>query len=211
MKMLTAAIFLISLVPPAYADPIWATQVPRRSEHDILLPCHGEGPDRSTAYTSAIQECNSIASEMLLQNFQVSTLSLQTESHVGFHEEVSRDAQVTGLSCKIKDSYEESTSVWLLCDFDTTHSKVVDMASQVVHMPDITSENHQIVLSSVPNCDSLVIVGPNPRLVGCASNPQTLLVRPGDREVVVRANGYQPKHLDGKDLNGSLTVYLEKN
>lgn len=57
------------------------------------------------------------------------------------------------------------------------------------------SEAVQVIIASVPACDSIIIRSKRPdRVVRCTENPQTVLVHTeSDTDLVVRAKGYLPK------------------
>ena len=74
-----------------------------------------------------------------------------------------------------------------------------------------------IVLSTVPKCDDVLIVGNPSRITKCSEIPVTLTINDGDHEAIVRLSGYRPNHLQiNKRKPGSVskpeevTVYFEK-
>lgn len=126
-----------------------------------------------------------------------------------------------------EESIEENGSfkVWLKCIFDLKAVKVVsskvvpdtedpgDGAGMIKNRASmsvvpysggaisakklIQGENRQLILSTVPQCGTVLIRGQRPRSVECSSNPLTLFIYPGDKELIVRASGgYLPKHIE---------------
>lgn len=201
-------LLLISL--PAFAAPTWTTEVPQKLGTSLHVSCHGDGPDRSTAFQSALNECRSIATSLIAKDFNVRTLSVQTEKNSALHEEVENIASIKGLECKIEQSLEEANSRWLKCAFDL--SKVKSTTAQTDSpAPSIVSENKRIILSIVPNCDSMIVIGSDGRTLPCQKSPNAIMLKPGDSELIVRAEGYQPMHLKTSTIEESSVIYLQKN
>lgn len=145
---------------------------------------------------------------------------------------------------KIEDNKQDGvTTVFLRCVFDLSKAKVaaieepaesqMESADLIKNKTDASalpvsqfsrsknkiekSENKHLVISTIPVCDSIVVRG-RPRTIKCDSNPITLLIFPEDREIILRAPGYKPKHIIlDKDRSParsneieSLEVYFEK-
>lgn len=61
---------------------------------------------------------------------------------------------------------------------------------------DIESENHHLLLTTVPMAKSVIIRGARPRTVRIDSNPKMILIYKDDQELIVRGpNGTAPKHI----------------
>jgi hypothetical protein len=137
-----------------------------------------------------------------------------------------------------------SIKVWLLCDFDLSKVSTADRnapvtdnnenspneliknRSSVSAIPNsgsnikkatmIEGENIQLTLTTVPQCDTILIRGQRPRSIKCKDNPQALFIYPSDLEIIIRADGHVPKHIklndNRKPANDEepLEVYLEK-
>jgi hypothetical protein len=142
--------------------------------------------------------------------------------------------------------HDDSWTCYLLCRFNLANAKLIpnaDKASSFVEFnghslisnhddatsvpnpkgttaknPLIQSQNRQIILSIVPSpCDSILVVGQS-RVIKCSDNPQTLLLLPDDKELIVQMRGYKPKHIylrSDRTPTGympieNVEVYLEK-
>ena len=177
----------------------------------MVLPCHGYGPDRDVAIRLAINQCRSLAVNQLNTSFTVNSLSVETERSVGFHEEVTSNEQVSGLDCEIKDQYEAKTDTgvdaWVLCKMSVSKAKIAPVKNFSADVQNEASDRHidkkeivqsrnkQLIVSSVPHCETILIRGKLTKLVRCDSNPQTVMVEPSDKEIIIRASGYRPKHV----------------
>jgi len=80
----------------------------------------------------------------------------------------------------------------------------------------IQGENRHLILTSIPNCDEVLVRGQRPRVIKCDESPKTLFIYAGDHELIVRAVGFLPRHIE---LNRSrstasttetLEVHLER-
>jgi hypothetical protein len=60
------------------------------------------------------------------------------------------------------------------------------------------SKIRQLLLTSVPACQSVLIRGKRPRSIQCKSNPQALQILEDDSELIVRAAKHLPKHIQLK-------------
>jgi len=84
----------------------------------------------------------------------------------------------------------------------------------------IVGENRQLVVTTLPRCDEILIRGERPRSITCNEMPVVLLLYPTDKELIVRAGraGYQPKHIklnagrlpSSEQVTESLEVRLER-
>jgi hypothetical protein len=224
---------LILLTLPAFAEgPEWATRPPRQEGGKLLVACHGIGPDRDVAIRLAVDQCKALATQQLSSDFQVKSLSVETEQMAAYHEEVTASHNVSGLTCDIQKQYEakinDSQEAWVQCRIDIAKAKIEpenkfsanvqnDTSDRHIDKKEIVqSQNKQLIVSSIPACQSVLISGKLTRVMRCVSNPMTVMVEPSDKEIVIRAEGYQPKHVT---LSGdrklateteSVDVYLER-
>lgn len=77
-----------------------------------------------------------------------------------------------------------------------------------------TAERRTLTVSTVPQCDSIIIRGRYSRTLDCHNNPMTLVLRLGDEQAIVRARGYRPKTIvlnPESTAEGSIRVILEAN
>lgn len=232
-RAITGFVGLIFFALPAFGqEPDWALKPPELHGAKLLVACHGVGPDRDIAIRLALDQCKSLAAEQLNNTFEVKSLSVETEEMAGFHQEVSAKHYVQGLVCDIQKQYErqinDSQEAWILCRMDTSKVKISPEEKFSANVQNDASDQHidnkglvqsrykQMVVSSVPPCQSMLIRGKLTRMVRCESNPQIVTIEPSDKEVIVRAQGYKPGHVT---LSGNRTlvtdtqtleVYLEK-
>lgn len=200
-------------------EPSWYNQPALKLKNTLEVSCRGTGPDADVAIRIAMNQCRSIAAEQILSSFEVKTLSVETEGSAGFHSEVESNQSVTGLACKIGQQYleesDETHTAWVRCQFDTSLTKVVPLIKTKGNSS-IQSKNVQMILSSVPMCNSLIVRGSMARVITCHENPQTVMIYPDDVEIVVRSAGYIPKHLkleNYRSISNDTQVvetYLEK-
>lgn len=82
----------------------------------------------------------------------------------------------------------------------------------------IQAEDRQLLLTTVPRCDSILVYGrARTRFVNCSGNPQKVQIRAGDLKLVVRAKNYLPAEVEVNPARGlsssyeseSLEVYLD--
>lgn len=76
----------------------------------------------------------------------------------------------------------------------------------------IQSDNRQIIVTTIPQCEDILITGGKSRSLKCNENPNTIFVEPADTKLILRLNGFKPKHVDLNQLknNEMLEVYFEK-
>lgn len=210
---------LIAIAQPSLAtEPQWAYLPTAQSGSTVAVSCHGTGPDKDISFRVAMGQCQSIAAEVISGSFDIKTLSIETEQTAGFHSEVAAKYDVTGLKCKTEKEHSEIIddiyNTWLRCRFNSSLAKIIPLIK--IRQPSaVTSKNRQIIFSSIPECNSLVIHGTMDRMVRCKGNPQTLLIYPTDSEIIVRSSGRIPKHVELVSEDGQETeimeIYLEKH
>lgn len=206
--MSIVAIATASLAGNAAARPSWAIDSTLRQSGDKLTAvCQGVGPAEDIARTEAMNSCKSTAAQALTGEANISTLVVNTESDSAFHEEVKSSALWSGLICKpARESIEESDTkitVFIECVFDLRGvQKIEDKSATetaVRQAPKrlISSETIAVSLATVPACESVLIGG---RVIRCTTNPLSLLIKPTDTHIILRATGYKPKTIDADDL-----------
>lgn len=208
--MKKALILLVFCIPPAYAaTPTWVRELsPRLIQGTLQVVCHGDGPDHYTAFLTALDECRSVAAQSILQDFQVKTLVVQTESNSALHEEVTSDYKVTGLHCDVKNSYEVSNELWLLCSFDPKTAKIIPTHPSL-DKPTLKNPNDQyLILSVSPQCDTVIVESPSPRVIPCDKNPLPITVKKNET-LIIRAKGYIPVHVTSQEPQ--ISVFLDRN
>lgn len=223
--------------PHLRADmPIWAKKNSTKKTGDILTSaCEGTGPSASLARKEAINNCQTVARQFLDGEIKVKSLSVETESSVGFHQEVQESSVIKNLVC---DPQKEETSemdgqfqVWIQCRFDLGKAKVakdtdkslppktdgtlVDglVSSKPPEFEATDKDQRLIFLEVVPQCDSVVVRGKRPRTISCDTNPLRISLDGSEEEMIVRAKGYQPKTISIRKggVHETLRVFLDRN
>lgn len=178
---------------------------------------------------------------------KMKSISVETTRYTSWHSESLSNVVVKGLECEPqKQECSEENESWTcynICRFNLSKAKLE--ASEKEDPPNLTSESESIaansndtglpktkkankpsftqsgartiVLSTVPKCDDVLIVGNLSRTIKCSEIPVTLTINDGDSEAIVRLSGYRPCHLQiTKRKSGSVskpeevTVYFEK-
>lgn len=216
--------------------PSWAKKnTTKKSGNSLNMVCEGTGPSASLARREAISNCQVSAKQFLDNEIKIKTLSVETEFSVGFHQEVEESGSVRDLVCNPKRDEviekNEQYQVWLECQFDLNKAKVEPKANKELRLDEDkaphpglesmtpakvkkTDVDHQaLILESVPQCDSVIIRGVKPRTIPCQSNPMKIVVEDTDKEIIVRANKFQPKTITipKGGSNETIQVFLERN
>lgn len=224
---------------PAAAMPAWAKFNTQQLSGSIFrVVCSGEGPSIDLARREAEQGCKASAASKLTTDGHVKAVTVETEHDVGFHQEVTEQVHYLNLGCTPEREEVEGGdgqyTVWLRCRFDLSKAKVADTddepeykaagttsvvpsshqkAQLKVHQNQ-TSESMSLSISTVPQCDDLLISGAKPRVVRCDSNPVNVVVEPGDTKALIRAKGYQPSTVElqtGGRSHDAVQIIMEPN
>jgi hypothetical protein len=206
---------LIGTTQSALGESLWTAAVPDHNGNFLTMPCDSSGPSRDIALRLATSQCVSVASDQILGDFHVQSLSVETQASAGFHQEVSVDRHVEGLTCQIQKQEvtenEGAFHAWVQCRFDLSKVKAASTpAGPSKALQALTGDDRSVILITMPQCDDLVIRGQRPRIVPCHGNPMTLSLHPKDQELIVRSKGYLPKHLNASELGASYEVRFEK-
>lgn len=197
--MIIVAMLLGEVV--AKATPPWAksdTQI--RNGNAYIVVCSGTGPAVDTARAEAMQSCKSSALAQMQTSARVKSVTIETESDIAFHQEVSETLRYKGLNCiPLHESVEQtdvSTTVWLKCKFDLAKARVSpaieaenpdqqDISSQVSNKD--TAESMPI--RDIPKDKTQRQISSDQRVLSISSIPQctTLLIR-GNNPRVVKCN-----------------------
>lgn len=71
----------------------------------------------------------------------------------------------------------------------------------------ITSDQTTLSISSIPKCESLIVRGPQTRVIPCRENPILVILEHSDSAIIVRAKGYKPKTISlGMEKKGHENV-----
>lgn len=220
-KNLWFVLGIIMISQPSKSEEMtWMSLPAIKSGKFISVSCQGVGPDKDVAIQVATNQCRSIAADHINGSFNIKTLSLETEQSVGFHSEVTTNYRVNGLFCDVQNQSckeEDSFTCWLRCKFDVSLAKIVPImeperkpaseveltnnAGHTIDFPaeyvkaglNIHSKNKQIIITSIPKCQNIIVRGKMNTIFKCDSNPKTIVIYPDDYEIVVRAKGFIPK------------------
>jgi hypothetical protein len=226
--------------------PDWVKQNSfERQGSKLRLVCHGTGPSLELARRESINQCLSTVSEQANGYFKLSSLSVSTEKSAAYHEEISRDVTVSNLICNpLKEESAEangSWSAWIRCEFDLAKAKVHPVGESARTKPEsiendssavsiefpkavgmtkaakyLKSTERLVSITTTPRCQSILVTGNHARTIACKDNPVGILVYQDDVELIVRATGYQPKHVKlnesgRKEPLSKVEVFCEKD
>lgn len=119
---------------------------------------------------------------------------------------------------------EGSYQVWMKCRFNLSQVKVVPATTEEIRSNPkpqndetvsngstlkelrtrpqsvgtekiVRDDRRNLSIASIPRCESLMIRGQKPRVIDCKNNPVTVVLDGGDDEIIVRAEGYEPKRI----------------
>ncbi len=219
----------------SFADiPTWARKDTIKKNGSILTSiCQGTGPSQTLAKRDAINNCLVSARQFLNSEIKIKTLSIETEKSVGFHQEIEESGLIKNLVCEPKrdETIEKDSQfqVWIECQFNlqaatsASTNEIVESKNPVVRdnlttvkvspIVKIDSDNFEVSLMVVPQCDSILIRGKKPRSINCDSNPLKIVADSSDTEMIVRAKSFQSKTI--KITNGikneTVQIFLERN
>ena len=216
--------------------PTWAKKnATKKIGNTLTSACEGTGPSASLARKEAISNCQVVARQFLNGEVKVKSLSIETESSVGFHQEVQESGVVKNLVC---DPQKEETSekddqfqVWIQCRFDLAKATVANdadkaapskrdgtsvsgLASSKPSVFEAGDKDQQLIyLEVVPQCESVIIRGMRPRTISCDTNPLRISLDGSEEEMLVRAKGYQPKtvSIQKGGVRETLRIFLDRN
>lgn len=216
--------------------PTWAKKnATKKIGSNLTSACEGTGPSASLARKEAITNCQVVARQFLDGEIKVKSLSVETESSVGFHQEVQESGVVKNLVC---DPQKEETSekddqfqVWIQCRFDLAKATVANdpdkatptkldsasvngLASSKPSASVPADIDHQLIfIEVVPQCESVIIRGKKPRTISCDTNPLRISLDGSEEEMLVRAKGYQPKTvlIQKGGVRETLRIFLDRN
>jgi hypothetical protein len=233
------AVFIIvaGISPNLWADmPTWAKKnSTRKVGNNLTSACEGTGPSVSLARKEAINNCQVVARQFLNSEIKIKSLSVETESSVGFHQEIEESGVVKNLVCdpQKEETFEKDDQfqIWIQCRFDlakvTLATDADKVAAQKVEGTSITGlasskpsafeqadKDYQLIfIEVVPQCESVIIRGKKPRTISCDTNPLRISLDASDEELLVRAKGYQPKtvSIQKGGIRETLRIFLDRN
>ncbi len=214
--------------------PSWTKSATKLDGKTYTTVCSGQGPSVDLARAASLNSCKSSAATALSSTFSVSTTTIQTEQSSGLHEVVESSEKYENLSCdpQKEEIIESSGSykVWTLCRFslDKVQAKAEPAKPEVRDKAPLsviddklpTNYTHgtrrKISLAVVPQCESVIVLGSQPRIVDCTSSPVLVIISPNDSQLIIRGDvsEYQPKKINlnqTENRDETLQVFLERN
>ena len=211
----------------AVAEPDWASHnTITRSPTELTVTCSGRGPAEDLARKDALRVCGASAASFLQTSVEFKTLTIQTETDSALHQETRETLTVSGLECKpLRDQIEKAvgtTVVWLQCGYDLTRVKVEpaqnnppppatllsDQGASIT-TGNVQSSQRTLLISSIPACDSILIVGLAVRIVRCRTNPMRIQIGKGEQELIIRSADHAPKTIKLDAGTDSIKVVLD--
>ncbi len=215
--------------------PQWAKENSIRKNGDILLVvCNGEGPSVESSRNNALNSCKLSGSQFLSKTFKVKSISIQTEKSVGLHEEISERFEVKNLDClpkrsEISEVISGTIVTWLQCEFDLKKAIAKEINnnypddSNTQKSNELNEENfdtpseindeliESITIMTIPNCDTILVVGKLSRTLKCKANPVLIELMSGDKQLIIRTSKYRPVTLSVSKQNVGRTIKVILN
>jgi hypothetical protein len=135
---------------------------------------------------------------------------------------------------------EDRVKLWVLCEFDLSraHARRAPMPEPLERKEtgdwvrnradveridpvggktrtygDLSDEKRILTVAVVPRCRDVIVYGEQPaRVLPCVRNPVSILIEPGDQQVLLRADGHIPKSIllgSGGELHAYAKVVLQ--
>jgi len=201
LLLLFGTVLFVSAV--VFGQPDWAKKDTFKmvSKNELEVVCQASGPSVQDARARAITDCTSTASQYLSQNINFKSLTVETETDVAVHNQVSYENKIKNLTCKpLNESIEEKEAgfeVWIRCSYSLGQAKVDssggDKGDSNLIEANTKSKPYRISISSVPPCNSILVQGTLTKTFPCKSNPTVITATANDKALIVRANGKKPK------------------
>lgn len=192
------------LVPTmVFGQPDWAKRdtFKLNSKNELEVVCQASGPSVQDARERAVSECTSTASQYISKDISFKSLTVETETDVAVHNQVTYENKIKNLTCKPQnESIEEKEAgfeVWIRCLYSLGQAKVNstsnDKGDSSLIEANTKSKAYRISISSVPPCTSILVQGVLTKTFQCKSNPTVITATANDKALIVRANGKKPK------------------
>ena len=209
---LMALIFLAGF-PLAWAKlPPFMSDGSKVEGNRLSTTCSGTGPAVDIARKVALNSCENSAADVLAKDVTFKSLIVQTEKDAALHSESSYSLTTKNLQCKpLAESIDDQDgffSVYLKCEFDLSSIVTADAENARTPSSRMVSESKAVSISTVPQCDSILVLGEKSRVIKCDSNPVSLVINPRDRELIFRRNGNTPIHRQANDLISDQPITL---
>ncbi len=187
--------------------------------HTLTSTCSGTGPSLDIARKVAINSCQSSAVDILADSVTFKSLIVQTEKDASLHSESSYSLSAKNLRCKpLAESVEQGEGfyqVYMKCSFDlkTVQTVPIEYDNNTPRMPSsIVAETKSITVSTIPQCEEILVRGDKPRVIKCSSNPTAFVLDATDSELIFRKSGKVPIRRSASDLrqDHSITIIFER-
>lgn len=241
ISVLAMVAVLFPLVAHAAAPAWFTDCTTRRVDGSLSTCCMGTGPDKSTAERIALDQCAGIATQYVKgYSFKNNSLTVEDTERISLHAEISSTLRVQNLPCnpvrqQAATDENDQYTVYTQCSFaldtasvstsregvnESEEESLIKGKSQLESVPTtevpakqsyIHSSSRQIILATYPPASSILIRGEKPRMVKVTGNPQTILVYPSDKEIILKAKGMRPKHIQlspGKSTDSDEVLHV---
>lgn len=231
------------VVPKIWSQPSWISEGQIRRDNVLEITCVSQGISLELARNEAIRSCQSTASLHIDDKISVKTSLIETDKDSAYHSEVRQNRVFKGLNCFPLGEYFKEIGgdfkVWIRCKFDlskvTSDSETIQQpntldqqqAGSVIEHRNITLLPNQSIsmgsrirdkqtrlsIATIPLCESILIKGEKPRVIRCSSNPENILLVPGDSELILRASGYEAKTIklknSGEPIDENISIIFD--
>jgi hypothetical protein len=187
----------------AFGQPDWAKRDTFKliSKNELEVVCQASGPSVQDARERAVSECTSTASQYISKDVNFKSLTIETETDVAVHNQVTYENKIKNLTCKpLNESIEEKEAqfdVWIRCGYSLGQAKVdstgKDKGDAHLIETNTRSKPYRISVSSVPPCTSILVQGALTKTFSCKSNPTVITANANDKALIIRANGKKSK------------------
>lgn len=202
----------------ASAKPAWADNSATLIGRMLRVVCFGEGPAVDLARDEAISICKASAAKFVTAPTKVESKLVETEQEVIYIGKAETSFQVDGLACVPEKEFVEKgrdiVSVWLRCRFDLSKAKLLERGTVDPSDPATSSmirksETRRLIVTSIPKCSDIVVVGPSSKVFSCNTNPTSVILDGTVTGIIVRAKGYESKQIAVQELGDDLFVNFE--
>lgn len=151
----SACALLVSMTAMG-SPPPWTKDGSKRNGNKLVVTCDAMAPAKDLAYRLTLDSCKATATELINGDFQVHTLTVESEKSVVLHSEVSAAKQVQGLKCLPDHDYTEAEDqgfhTFIQCRFDLAGVHAVTLESPPVRA---ATDNQESIIQGQENAKSI--------------------------------------------------------
>jgi hypothetical protein len=204
----------------------------------ILANCIGEGASQGLAIHNAKAKCQALAESVRSSVVSTSEKVYESNSGVTLDRRISRLPCFKGvkqaLLLQTLCSEEGRDRIWIRAEHDFGEAQEVPAETCSAETKRLSTSGRSafglvgtegsvrtgrfefvqslLVVSSIPPCEDILVVGQKTHVFGCTANNTRIVMNPGDKEFTVRAPGHVPKTVEVPKIAGvtNVTIFLEK-